>query len=348
MNDTIVVCGYGPGISRSVALRFGAAGFRVALVSRTASKLEAAAAELWDQGIVAAPFPMDLTDVKAVNRLFSAVNRELGAVTVVHWNAADVSGAGDLLTATKNELDFSYALSTRGIAMASQAMLPHLRRAGPAGALLITNGAFGLPSRATVAANARVMGLAMSNAAKHQLSLMLNARLRGEGVFVGEVMVAGEVLPEPAEQVSVDASNSLISGSDVADAFWSSLYVARRESVVIQPGPLISPTDEYQCRTLGGPAALLQQSSAGTARPLGTFMPHEEQLAATFEIIVCLLFAVLFGAGFHVWTGRIQDHWKFQAQLQRMHDWRPHHSEPKPGPEKRRWSLPGGPKPQMQ
>ena len=290
MNDTgygpgtIVVCGYGPGISRSVALRFGAAGFRVALVSRTASKLDAAAAELWDRGIVAAPFPMDLADVSAVNRLFSTVHRELGAVTVVHWNAADVTGAGDLLTATEDDLDLSYALSARGIVMASQAMLPHLKRAGPAGALLLTNGAVGLPSRAAVAASARVMGLAMSNAAKHQLALMLNARLREEGVYVGEVMVAGEVEPEPfaaAQQLSSDTPRSaaLISGRDVADAFWSSLYVARRESVLIQPGPVVSPTDDYQCST-HSPAALLQQSSGERLR---TPFPPEKQFEVALE-----------------------------------------------------------------
>lgn len=39
----IAVAGYGPGISAAVARKFGRQGFKVALISRTKAKLEAAA-----------------------------------------------------------------------------------------------------------------------------------------------------------------------------------------------------------------------------------------------------------------------------------------------------------------
>ena len=42
MQRTIVVCGYGPGISDAVANKFGGEGFQVALVARNAEKLEKA------------------------------------------------------------------------------------------------------------------------------------------------------------------------------------------------------------------------------------------------------------------------------------------------------------------
>ncbi|HEX7670382.1 MAG TPA: hypothetical protein VF395_12390 [Polyangiaceae bacterium] len=38
MAKTIVVCGYGPGISSAVAEKFGAEGFSVALAARNASQ----------------------------------------------------------------------------------------------------------------------------------------------------------------------------------------------------------------------------------------------------------------------------------------------------------------------
>jgi short-subunit dehydrogenase len=62
MQKTILVCGYGPGISAAVANKFGAEGFQVALVARSAGKLEEARADLQARGIKAAAFPADLSD----------------------------------------------------------------------------------------------------------------------------------------------------------------------------------------------------------------------------------------------------------------------------------------------
>jgi NAD(P)-dependent dehydrogenase (short-subunit alcohol dehydrogenase family) len=46
MSKTIVICGYGPGISAAVARRFGREGFQVALVARYAQRLAAGVAAL--------------------------------------------------------------------------------------------------------------------------------------------------------------------------------------------------------------------------------------------------------------------------------------------------------------
>jgi short-subunit dehydrogenase len=43
-SGAIVVAGYGPGISNAVATKFGKQGYRVALLSRTQAKLDAAVA----------------------------------------------------------------------------------------------------------------------------------------------------------------------------------------------------------------------------------------------------------------------------------------------------------------
>jgi short-subunit dehydrogenase len=51
MSKTIIVCGHGPGISDAVAKKFGAEGFSVALVARSADKLTAAVAALEAKGV---------------------------------------------------------------------------------------------------------------------------------------------------------------------------------------------------------------------------------------------------------------------------------------------------------
>ena len=103
MTRTIVVCGYGPGISDGVARKFGAEGFRVALVARSEEKLERGASALREAGIEARGFSCDLGDPEAVRAMIAAVREALGPITVVHWNAY-AGLAGDVLSAETEAL----------------------------------------------------------------------------------------------------------------------------------------------------------------------------------------------------------------------------------------------------
>src|SRR5580704_14819473 len=98
MPKTILVCGYGPGISSAVAERFGTEGFSVALAARSADRLAAGVKALEAKGIRAAGFPTDLADPAAARALVGKVRETLGPITVLEWNAYS-SGAGDLLAA---------------------------------------------------------------------------------------------------------------------------------------------------------------------------------------------------------------------------------------------------------
>src|SRR5690349_23360938 len=98
MKKTIVVAGYGPGISQSVARRFGSEGLAVALVGRTAERLVAGAAKLVEAGIEARPFVADLSDPDAARTVVRQASGSLGPIHVLHWNAM-LGGQRDLLTA---------------------------------------------------------------------------------------------------------------------------------------------------------------------------------------------------------------------------------------------------------
>ena len=62
MAKTVIVAGYGTGISKAVAEKFGAEGFSVALVARNADRLAKGVTELQGKGIKAAAFTADLGD----------------------------------------------------------------------------------------------------------------------------------------------------------------------------------------------------------------------------------------------------------------------------------------------
>jgi hypothetical protein len=106
---------------------------------------------------------------------------------------------------------------------AVQEALPDLKEAQD-GAVLVTNGAFGdlNPAVDAFAIALKAEGIALGNSAKAKLVGLLAARLKDEGVFVGEVTIAGVVRGTGPESPPVPT----IEGAAIADAFWR-LYKAR-------------------------------------------------------------------------------------------------------------------------
>ncbi len=224
MPKTIVVVGFGPGVSSAVAERFGAEGFSVALVARTEARLAEGVAALKAKGVAAAAFAADASDPAAIRAAIGKARAELGPVTAVHWNAYGGADAGDLIDAAPAAVRGVFDVAVVGLLAAVQEALPDLKAAGD-GAVLVTNGAFGELAAPIdeLAVNLKSMGLAVANAAKHKLVGLLAARLKGEGVYVGEVMIAGAV------KGTAWAGDQGIEGSRIAGEFWR-LYQARAET----------------------------------------------------------------------------------------------------------------------
>ena len=87
MSKSIVVVGFGPGISTAVAEKFGAEGFSVALVARNQARLDAGAAALKAKGVAAAGFSADAGDPAAIRVAIAKARAEFGPINVIHWNA---------------------------------------------------------------------------------------------------------------------------------------------------------------------------------------------------------------------------------------------------------------------
>ena len=216
MAKTILVCGYGPGISKAVADKFGAEGFSVALVARNASRLAEGVKALESRGVKAAAFPADLADPKAVKAMVEKARASLGSISVVEWTAY-AGGAGNLLEADAAAIHAVIDVAITGLCATVQAALPDLKK--ERGAVLVTNGGFGRldPQADAAAVKFDSMGLALANAAKHKLVRMLAEKLKPEGVYVGEVMVLGTV-----KGTAWDNGQATIDPSKIADQFWNS------------------------------------------------------------------------------------------------------------------------------
>lgn len=223
MSKTIVVAGFGPGISKGVAEKFGQEGFNVALVARNAERLAAGVKELEAKNIRAAGFPTDLADPQAVRGLAGKIREQLGPVAVVQWTAYGM-GAGDLLKADAAEIRQVLELPVTSLVQAVQAFLPDLRQHKDA-AVLVTNGGLGALDSAvdSMAVTWNAMGLAVANAAKHKVVRLLSAKLSPEGVYVAEVSVGGTV-----KGTAWDNGSATVEPSTVAARFFE-LYRSRKE-----------------------------------------------------------------------------------------------------------------------
>jgi NAD(P)-dependent dehydrogenase (short-subunit alcohol dehydrogenase family) len=223
MAKTIIVGGFGSGISKAVAEKFGGEGFKVALVARTAARVKAGAKELAAKGIEAAGFAADLGDPAAAKKLVGRVREKLGPIGIVQWTAYS-GAAGDLLTAKPADVHAALDVAITGFLATLQAALPDLKK-DPKSAVLVTNGGLGFsdPQVDATAVSWNAMGLALANAAKHKLVGLLAEKLKADRVFVGEVIVMAAV-----KGTAFDGGQATLEATTIAEKFWS-LYSARRE-----------------------------------------------------------------------------------------------------------------------
>jgi NAD(P)-dependent dehydrogenase (short-subunit alcohol dehydrogenase family) len=223
MPKTIMVCGYGPGISKAVAEKFGAEGFSVALVGRSGDKLAAGVKALEAKGIKAAAVTADFGDPAAARDAVKKARASLGPVTVLQWSAYD-GGAGDLTTADAAAIRRGLDVGITGFLATVQEALPDLRKEKDA-AVLVTNGGLGYIDANVDAGGVQwnVMGLSVVNAAKNKLVGLLSQKLAPDKIYVGQLTVLGSVKGGP-----FDDGHATVDPAAVAAKFWD-LYKSRSE-----------------------------------------------------------------------------------------------------------------------
>jgi hypothetical protein len=104
-----------------------------------------------------------------------------------------------------------------------QALLPDLK--SQKGAVLVTNGSAGFvdPNVDGLLTQYGMMGLGVTNAAKHKLVGLLAKKLEADGVYVTEIMVSGVIKGTAFDQGNMPT----IEASTVAAKYWE-LYTARK------------------------------------------------------------------------------------------------------------------------
>ncbi len=192
----------------------------MALVARNEERLAAGVEELTARGITAMAFKADAGDPAAIRGAIVKARKELGPISVLHWNAHGGNEARDLVPTDPAIVRGIFDIAIVGLLAAVQEALSDLREA-KVGAILVTNGAaaeidphmdaFVTGSNAS---GLKLMGIAVANAAKDKLVGMLAEQFKDEGVYVGQVMIAGTI------KGTAWTSPDSIDPSVVAETFW--------------------------------------------------------------------------------------------------------------------------------
>jgi NADP-dependent 3-hydroxy acid dehydrogenase YdfG len=225
----LAIFGAGPGLSRSVAHRFGREGFSVALVARDTERLDGFVAELTAAGVQALAVPADLRDRDRLPAVVAEIQRELGEISALMTNTVGEFGARtSIVDADVDNVQAVFDTAVLSTIVLVREVLPGMLERGD-GALLLSNGV-----SATVPVP-QLGNVGVASAARRAYALNLHAALADRGVYVGSLLV-GALIDRSVPAQLIDsgefpgapdpAALERLDPDDLADTYWD-MYLKR-------------------------------------------------------------------------------------------------------------------------
>ena len=205
-NKVCIITGVGPGTGASLTRRFAAGGYRVAMLARNADRL----AELEKDISGAKAYPCDVSDPVAIAKAADAIERDLGAPSVVIHNA--VGGAfGTFLDIKPEVLNANFQTNTMGLLYLAQRFVPGMIAKGE-GALIATGNTSAQRGRAGFA------GFAPTKAAQRILAEAIARDAGPKGVHVAYVVIDAVIdVPWARERFKDKPEAFFIKSTAIAD-----------------------------------------------------------------------------------------------------------------------------------
>jgi NAD(P)-dependent dehydrogenase (short-subunit alcohol dehydrogenase family) len=216
-DEVIAVLGVGPGLGLSVARRFGAGGYAVALVSRNAERHDAYRAGL--AGVGTRGYTADLTDAAQLRDVVARIRNDFGRLDVVYFGPAAAGSRGivPLPDSDADAVQESVEMVLIPAVNLVSAVLPGMLADG-GGTLLFAGGLSGLRPMPMLG------NLAPASAALRMYVLTLHAALAGQGVYVGALTIGGLVAGGDIHRMVVEqmggAALPTLDPDEIAAAAW--------------------------------------------------------------------------------------------------------------------------------
>lgn len=205
-----VVVGAGPGNGAALAERFSKGGYKVALLARSAKKLEVMASEIPNAQAVAC----DVTDAASITRAFAHIRDTMGPVDALLYNA----GSGVFTTVqdlSPDDFEAAWRINAMGLLLCAKEVIPAMSAKG-AGTIVVTGATASLRGAPITAA------FAPAKAAQRALAQSMAKSLWPLGIHVGLLIVDGVVDQPAARAMMADKPDDyFISPAGLAETAWS-------------------------------------------------------------------------------------------------------------------------------
>jgi 3-oxoacyl-[acyl-carrier protein] reductase len=234
---SVIVTGSSKGIGRGIALRFGAAGCDVLVVSRRLDEANAVAAQILAQGGSARAVEADVTRPKDMQAMAKAALDSFGAIDILCANAG-IFPAAKLDAMTESDFDLVLGTNLKGTFLSVSACLPAMKAKGFGRIILtssITGPVTGFPGWSHYGAS-KAGQLGFMRTAAIELApfgITVNAVLPGNIASEGLAAVGEEYMRSMVASVPMRRLGS------VADVAHAALFFASEEAAYITGQSLV-------------------------------------------------------------------------------------------------------------
>ena len=204
-----VIVGVGSGNGAAFSRKFGAEGYRVAMLARNIDYLQELAAEIPDSQA----YQYDVTQSDRAAEVFSRIESEMGAISVLVYNA----GAGafaNIDDATVESFQRAWEVNARGLFVVAKQVIPQMRKLKGGNIVIIG-------ATASVKGGANFTPFASAKAAQRSLAQSMARYLDPEKIHVSYIIVDGVINLERTRKAMPDKPDDyFMNPDDIAESVF--------------------------------------------------------------------------------------------------------------------------------
>lgn len=212
-----LIAGVGDGLGGAIARRFAREGYATVLVARTAERLARIAGDIEASGGKGVAYVADLREETAVSKLFEDVEKELGPIAIVVFNAG-ANYRNSILDTPAQTFESIWRLTCYAGFLVGREAARHMVPRGK-GTLIFTGATASLRGSSHFAAFASAKG------ALRQLAQSMARELGAKGIHVASVIIDG-VIDSPRmherfpERMAQLPEQGALKPEHIAQTYW--------------------------------------------------------------------------------------------------------------------------------
>lgn len=208
-----VIMGVGTGLGAAISRRFARAGFAIGLMARNAECLETIQTQIEQLDGVALALPTDVTDATTLSKAFERVRYQLGAPTVLVYNAALFLPSG-VLDLTPEKFEAAWKVNCFGAFLGVQQVLPTML-SQQRGTILLTGATASLRGAAGFA------GLAVGKFGLRAMAQSLAREFAPQGIHIAHIIIDGMIDTAWVRSLVPDrADHTFLQPDAIAETYW--------------------------------------------------------------------------------------------------------------------------------